>query len=338
MSSAAPAPVVALLWGVLSFLLGFLLTCTSIGLWSDRRIELRLTPGSLEEQKFRWFRAHADDYDLVYVGSSHVLRGFDPCTFDARSAALGRSLRSFNFGLVGLGFFEQEYMVDWILAQRPARLRTLVIEPPDRDVVLHRANFFTARDVNWHTPGETRAAIVAAWGSGRELLARLDLTRLHVLHALQRATNLGLGVNGLRRALEPVLPDLAEEGFGGRDSREPRGEEREERVGSAEREFLVGSPPPVMWRTFRAVCARIRAHGLEAAVVLPPTQSPDYTSQAQRRGDLPELRSYPPPSFPVLFEDRAGHFYDAGHLNRRGAALFSARLAQDLAAEIAKGD
>ena len=314
---------------VVPALLGFLATCALLGRVLDGRPELRLLPGSIEERKLHEFRQHEHEYDLVYVGTSRVHRGFDPEAFDARLAQLGRAVRSFNFGLVGLGFLEQRYLVEWILAERPARLRWLLLDPTDVDVVMHRANNYTMRDVAWHTPALTAEGVRAAWRSERPRADKLELTRLHLLHALKRLVNLGTGaallapwIGGVEQAaLDP-------RGFGGVEvSETPRDPEAR-----AAREPALVWPSPLLWESQRALPALAAARGLRTRFVLPPTPRPlNAFRKAAERGDLPELVLYGPDDFPAVFADREQTFYDASHLNRHGARLFSRRLADDLA-------
>jgi hypothetical protein len=317
------------LQAVLPALLGFLITCALLGRGLESRPELRLLPGSVEAEKMREFRLHQDEYDLVYVGTSRVHRGFDPAAFDARLAELGRPVRSFNFGLVGLGFLEQRYLVEWILAQHPARLRWMLVDPTDVDVVMHRANLFTMRDVAWHTPTLTAEGVRAAWLSDRPRAEKVELTRLHVLHALKRLVNLGTGAAQLALWIGGVEEaSLGAHGFGGVDTstsvRDPEAR--------AAREPALVWPSPVLWQTLRALPERVSAQGVSFRFVIPPTPRPlNAFRKAEARGDLAELLAYEADDLPEVFAEREQTFYDASHLNRHGARLFSRRLAADLA-------
>jgi hypothetical protein len=314
---------------VLPALAGFLATCALLGALADSRAELRLLPWSVEGQKHRQFRTGADEYDLVYVGTSRVHRGFDPGAFDERMAALGRPLCSYNFGLVGLGFLEELHLVEWILALEPRRLRWILIDPPDHDGVLQRANLFTPRDVAWHTPALTLRGVRAAWTSGRGLGERLELARLHLLHGAQRFCNVGLGASLLAWLWSTEeRAEVAPDGFGGKDSREAAAREPEARV---ERDGPRAEPSPLLWTAHRAAWERARAAGLQPFFVVPPTpKALKAFREAHEAGHLPELLTYPARDLPEVFARPADTFYDEGHLNRLGAQLFSRRLAADL--------
>ena len=349
---ADPRPAHWTVRGLLPFLLGLIGCCALIGRGLESRIELRLLPGSIEEKKHRLFRNHGDEYDLVFVGTSRVLRGFDPSAFDRRMEELGREMKSFNFGLVGLGFLEQVRLVNWILEQQPDRLKFLVLEPTERDVIWHipraktgrraqevaepSTNLFTLRDVNWHTPGVTADGVASIWSTRSGLQARLEESYLHVLHALHRAFNLGTGTNLLTRSLEESRrPAIDVDGFGGKDERLPWGQEPEERAARQD----VTPPSSLLWQVLRATCERVEELGIQVLLVVPPTADPLRTLfRASESGDLDPFLAYTPEVVPELFAERESYFFDAKHLNRAGAERFSVRLAEDLLPQLQAGD
>lgn len=78
--------------------------------------------------KLAYFRQGKDSYDVLFFGSSRVVCGLVPRRFDAEMAALGFSVRSFNFAEYGMRPHEAEAVLDEVLAIAPARLRWAVIE------------------------------------------------------------------------------------------------------------------------------------------------------------------------------------------------------------------
>ncbi len=316
--------------GLLSTLLAlawFFATHALIGRLLAERPELRLLPDSVEAQKFAHFREHANDYDLVYVGTSRVFRGFDPALFDARLAELGHPLRSYNFGLVGLNYLEERFLTEWVLAHRGERLRQLLIEPTERGVLLTRANLFTLRDVNWHTPQDTLRALDATWRSGASPARKFEYARAHLLHGLHRLCNVGLGAGLLARLFAPVSahPPLPA-GFEGIDSELDLDAQREP---EASTEPDPDEPSAFLWQTYAEITARASAAGLAPLYVIPPANiSVAAFTQAADRGALPNLLLFPLRTLPELLADPAAYYYGGGHLNARGAALFSRRLAE----------
>lgn len=333
--------------GLLATLLAlgsFFATHVLLGRTLETRPDLRLLADSVEAQKFAQFRAHRDEYDLVYVGTSRVYRGFDPATFDQTLAELGHPLRSYNFGLVGMGYLEQRFIVDWILALRPARLRWLLIEPCERSapwiarpIVLGRASTLTLRDVAWHTPAVAALSLRAAWRSDRSLAAKLRYVRVHLLHAAHRLCNVGVGAGLLTRLFAPLPPTtLLPAGFEGRLEAPAPGEANEVRVAAPAPESEPIETSDLPWRTQTAVAERARAAGVVTRFVIPPTSKPLLVfKQARDSGALPNLRVYPLATFPEILASQRTYFYDPDHMNTRGAALFTRRLATDLAADLA---
>jgi hypothetical protein len=181
--------------------------------------------------KMRWWDEHADEYDLVFVGSSRVFRAFDPRVFEVELARAGVPLRAFNFGVGGVQEFEMDGILRALLARRPSRLGWVLYEggPMDPRFAL-RDNVESARVVHWHTPGRTRDVLhsIAHWPFApederellqdlpriarvwatlgeRESLWRLDLARRHVQVLGWNLTNYGQGRAILGRLLAEDL-------------------------------------------------------------------------------------------------------------------------------------
>ena len=315
---------------VLVALLGFLGVQGLVGLLLEGRPELRLPEGSVEAAKFEHFRANRATYDLVFVGTSRVHRGFDPGAFDARMAELGHATHSYNFGLQGLTFLEELHLVDWILEQRSPSLRMLVVEPTERDVLPNRADQLTMREVNWHDFAATQSGLRAAWRSNRRFGQKLEMSSSHLLHCAHRSCNVGVGANLLSRFLsEPAPAPSLPAGFGTWTETAAPGEAPEAR---APREMVL-EPSPEMWRVLERITQRARAAGVRLMFVIPPTlKSLRMFQEARKGGQLPDLVLYLPGNFPELFRNAEDYFYDeGGHLNAKGAQLFSRRMARDVA-------
>ncbi|MHC4384587.1 MAG: hypothetical protein ACYS0J_17355, partial [Planctomycetota bacterium] len=89
------SPAAAVIHVVL-FLIAFVGTCHLLGAM------LPQSPHSTVSLKLDHFAEHKDEYDTIFLGSSHVYRGIDPEAFDRETAALGFPTRSFNFGAAGM--------------------------------------------------------------------------------------------------------------------------------------------------------------------------------------------------------------------------------------------
>ena len=102
-------------------------------------------------EKLAYFARHKNEFDAVFVGSSRVYRQISPGVFDAQvTAATGRPMRSFNLGAPSMFLPESLFVIDRILAQRPARLRWMFIELDDPKPRLEEHAGLVRREVYWH--------------------------------------------------------------------------------------------------------------------------------------------------------------------------------------------
>jgi len=343
---------------------GLLATSAALSTLLDRWPEVRQTDRTVAAFKTRTFERRRDEFDLAFVGSSHVLQGFDPGAFDQELASAGLELRSFNLGFNGMWLLELIHVVDRVLAQRPARLRWLLIEPRDIDVNPVRLNALTDREVDWHVPWLTLEACRAAWQHESPLLERLEVTGLHLRALSQRLGNVGAAWRLLQRRpwVTTQADALPYAGYGSPWSAAGPGappQVRGERVRTLAREpgtprrddpsrnpgpeagnygiglHADGTEASALWLGLLAdLVARVRAAGIEPLFVVTPDVDPRLAHEALERGVLPALLDYSH-SIPEIEQAPGDWFASKEHLNPRGAQLFSRLLARDLATRLA---
>src|SRR5215470_2195631 len=68
--------------------------------------------------KLRYFAAHKDEFDTLFVGSSHLYRDVVPEIFDETTAARGTPTHSFNLSLGGMRPPESIYFLEQALSAR----------------------------------------------------------------------------------------------------------------------------------------------------------------------------------------------------------------------------
>lgn len=121
--------------------------------------------GSVIGGKLEYWRAHAAEYDTVFLGSSHVFRAFVPAEFDRATAGFDFPTRSFNFGVQAVHLLEQRYLLGQILAAHP-ELARVFFEYQWLTPQLDPQNAFNPRTVYWHDAETTELAIERAltWG------------------------------------------------------------------------------------------------------------------------------------------------------------------------------
>jgi hypothetical protein len=103
--------------------------------------------------KFQYFSEHKDDYDVIFLGPSTTYQGVIPKVFDETMAANGKSVKSFNFGIMAANVAEMDFYLQKILALKPANLKWIFLDC--------LVDFFmeyaptAAKNVYWHTPIKT---------------------------------------------------------------------------------------------------------------------------------------------------------------------------------------
>ena len=79
-------------------------------------------------QKFRFFAAHKDEFDTLFIGSSRIYFQISPALFDRVTRERGLPTHSFNFGIGGMYLPETFYLLEQILNLKPRNLKWVFIE------------------------------------------------------------------------------------------------------------------------------------------------------------------------------------------------------------------
>jgi hypothetical protein len=312
--------------------------------------------------RMRHLAEHRGDYDLLFLGSSTIRNGVWPARFDARLAARGHSVRSFNLGAGAVNGYEMTFMLERVLALDPPRLRWVVMEllPWDPRTLIGR-NRFTDRVVFWHSPAVTLdvLAVLARWPLPARV--RVELGGLHLAHAAWRFASLGrggdaaaalLGVDSDRDAEDAHVADWR--GFEAPDRNlNPRREQARARFlrelpgwrarirridaentsaqGMARTAAARRVTSEIDLRLLRRQVALVRERGARPLFVVPPVAAATPVIYAlDEEGLLPDLLAYNQPlRHPALYREE--NRFDATHLNERGAIAFSLLLADDFA-------
>ncbi len=335
------------LWPLLAFALSFTVACVGLGWILDKApIESRFDRGGLAARKHTAFATQLDTFDLVFVGTSRVYRQFDAEHFDRTLAAEGVELRSFNFGMGGMRYFEVRGTVRNILAHEPRHLRWMLIDLTG-DLALgprgpiYSDAAYSRRVIDWHRPAYAWLAVRPAWFSNLSMREKLAATKTHLDQWALRFANVGLAVSGLRAALSPSVFVPTWNGFQALnddpDSRPGRGKRmqklREEGIAAIHDTAQAESSgtSELWWEDLGRWAAEIRGHGIEPIfVVTPPHWFGDVAGFDPQRieGGATLLDYRDPERFPAFYAHK--NLYNLNHLGAEGARLFSKRLALDL--------
>jgi hypothetical protein len=100
-------------------------------------------------QKFRFFAAHKDEFDTLFIGSSRVYFQISPAIFDRVTRESGMPTHSFNFGVGGMYLPETSYLLEQILNQKPRNLRWVFIEYDELQTKWSPENQTSRRALYW---------------------------------------------------------------------------------------------------------------------------------------------------------------------------------------------
>jgi hypothetical protein len=124
--------------------LAFVLTCAGLNrliAWPEME---RVIP------KLGFFQEHRDDFDTLFVGSSHVRHQIAPAIFDRTTRAAGHPTRSFNLGLNAMLPPENAYVLDQILKAKPRNLKWVFVELDELERNPFPGTAGTLRALYWH--------------------------------------------------------------------------------------------------------------------------------------------------------------------------------------------
>ena len=100
-------------------------------------------------QKFRFFAAHKDEFDTLFIGSSRVYFQISPAIFDRVTRESGLPTHSFNFGIGGMYLPETAYLLEQILKLKPRNLKWVFIEYDEMQTKWSPENQTSRRALYW---------------------------------------------------------------------------------------------------------------------------------------------------------------------------------------------
>jgi hypothetical protein len=338
----APVSVVRATLNVAIFFATFVGVCTLVGGF------LPFPKVDDVYQKWAYFRAHKDRYDIVFLGSSRFYRQIISRQFDESvKAASGREFRSFNFGLDAMWPPESSFMLRELLSLKPKRLRWVFIEVMEVVTRLDDRNISTRRMAYWHDWRHTWMACRAISGGKVTIGEKCRLYSGHLAIYFRERSNQGRGAEWLHEVFGMDKGKSRDRWTGGKSKDVEGYLGRDKPFEGPERErydrFLAKaktSPPlPVvpisdaLREALDRMIAEVRAAGAEPILVVSPSLFPN-----ENFASLPEnvaVWSFRGANeYPGLYDPM--HHFDTGHLNTAGARIFTDLLSARFASHISE--
>jgi hypothetical protein len=142
--------------------LAFVLACAGLdALLSAPEID-RVVPN------LAFFREHQDDFDTLFIGSSHVHHQIAPAIFDGTMRAAGHPTHALNLGQNGMVPPENFYVLEQILKTKPRNLKWVFVELGELETKPFLGNEQTSRVLYWHDWKRTALVLRAILGAAPE--------------------------------------------------------------------------------------------------------------------------------------------------------------------------
>jgi hypothetical protein len=129
-------------------------------------------------QKFRFFAAHKDEFDTLFIGSSRIYFQISPAVFDRVTRESGLPTRSFNFGIGGMYLPESAYLLEQILNLKPRNLKWVFIEYEELQTKWSPENQTSRRALYWADWKRVSLLLRKLTDAGTDRLWRLDPTKV----------------------------------------------------------------------------------------------------------------------------------------------------------------
>jgi len=342
-----------------------------VGLAAVNQVMVTLAPlpaAAGLRSKVEFALEHADDYDVLFIGSSATMYGLRPEVFSEELERLGYpGVRAFNLGVGGMGSFEAAHVLRRVLDEDPERLAWVLYEEPLFDPLLWYPDVHNPRYVHWHDrrstldaidalplvdapPGHKEAEYAEDWLGRFDW--RLAVAKEHLDLWFWRASALGRGVEMVNElldqgpAIQPTAADLAlQDGWvdigvdaqpGVRQAHERFLERRDQwaqRLADISATEAAAGPLDGAYdlASLEGLLADIRAAGAEPLLYVAPRglASPQMASLAARGSAGEVLRFNLPDRYPEL--NPIDLRWDFSHLNAEGAAIWSRLFAREFA-------
>lgn len=283
------------------------------------------------------------DFNTVFLGSSHFFRQINPLQFDSLNAAAGIPTKSYNLGVPGLSNPENYFLLEKLLAEPNLKIKNVFLVLQQMQSI-EPENFFKPRSAYFLNWPMLRLAQRQTGDSPFSMPTRIVRNGSYFLNFCYRFVGLSslrhrfyekklaVDLTATLRGHLPLESDFEEENFLRRSEFLQDTAALARREESARREFSEKNPDQFLNRAHLDHLERLlfSAENQEVKIyfVLTPRMK-DYREVVALSKHLPagqviDLAS--PERFPQFY--LMENSFDLGHLNTRGAEIFTSELAK----------
>lgn len=140
--------------------------------------------------ELRFFKEHRDEFDTIFVGSSHIHHQISPAIFDRVTREAGHPTHSFNFGINGMFPPESGYVLERLLKAKPRHLKWVFIELDELETRRIPKAEAARRSVYWHDWKRT-SLVLRKVLDGDDAASARDLFFFHSALFGKNFTNIG---------------------------------------------------------------------------------------------------------------------------------------------------
>jgi len=310
---------------------------------------------STVQSKLEQMKAHGDDYDTLFIGTSRIYHHIIPQLFDQLTAEKGIPTKSFNAGVDGMRAPEDGYLLDEILKFHPKHLRWVFVESDSIRVPVDPRKRGTNRVVYWHDWPRLKLLFFESFnikwphhpaGVVRAVWAPLGDFYEHAQLFVVNMSNIGRGAFVSTRLAHPSWPPVywepnGKSGDGFLEVKDRQHLSRDDRT-KYEQMLAVRQEHParvdfgsdVSQEALWAMIRKIEAIGATPVLIVPPTTAGKNFYPALRNGVAPPVFDFADlQRYPELYDEQ--YRLDTDHLNTPGAKVFTQCLVERFA-ELAK--
>ncbi len=311
----------------------------------------------LMDLKLAEFESRRDEWNVLFVGTSSTYRSVNPTVVNASAARRGQHVDSYNFGMPAHSLPEMQVVLREIMEMKPTALKMVVLEPGPR-LLTNGDNWKSVRAVRFHSPENLLPGLKHSWRISETWKWGLNETRKRIGSTGYNLTNTGmLASRFIRNDRQGENWEAIEDGYLSSENDPSHGRIAVHEAFMTYRDLYAeallkgkrhggGDPdsklPHGVGDTLNDIVSFCAKNEIKLVLMIRPTlKEPRYATQIvdwmKTSGTSQRVLNFSPlDSAPEIYD--LDLWYDQNHLNEQGAAIFSERLGNEIAAILSEAD